>query len=327
MKMEALIESLHRYPGIRRKEAVGRVLRELGDAWRLGGALWGPGDDAAVLPAVAGGFLLLAADAIVQGLVEQDPYHAGRAVVLVNVNDIYAMGGRPLALVSVLAGLAPDAERDVCRGMREECARLRVPVVGGHVSPEGSAPFLAAAILGEARAVLADRNAGPGQSLVLALDLRGERWGETLLNWDSHRTKDAATVCADLGVLCDVAEAGEVVAAKDVSNAGIVGSLAMLLEGPRLGAVLDLDRIVVPGGFTREDWLKMYPSLGYLLVAAPEKAPAVRRRFRERGIWAETVGRTDDSGVLRLRSGGEEAVFLDGSRQSIYASFPRERST
>jgi len=249
-------------------------------------------------------------------------------VVLVNVNHIHPMGRRPLALVSVLAGLAPDAEREVCRGMREECVRLRVPLVGGHVSPDGSSPFLAAAILGQARALLADRNARPGQALLLAVDLRGEPWGATLLNWDSHRAKDPETLCADLGLLCVLAETGEAVAAKDVSNAGIVGSLAMLLEGPRLGGVLDLDRLEVPGGFSLEEWLKVYPSLGYLLVADLERVPAVRGRFLERGIWAEAVGRTDGSGVLRLRWGGEEAVFMDFAAESMYDPGPRgERNT
>jgi len=325
MGLDSLAEELHRFPGVRRKQAVGRVLRELGDVWSLGGALFGPGDDAAVLPSGSGRFLLLAADAIVQELVEQAPFHAGRAVVLVNVNDIYAMGGRPLALVSILAGLGEGLEREVCRGIREECRRLGVPMVGGHVSPEGGAPFVAAAILGEARSLLSDGNARPEQALVLAVDLRGERWGEAMLNWDSHRAKDPRTLAADLELLCVLAESGDAVAARDVSNAGIVGSLAMLLEGPGLGAVLDLDRIAVPHAFTREEWLKVYPSYGYLLVADPQRVPAVLAQFRQRGIWADTVGRSDDSGVLRLRSGNEEVVFMDFSRQSIFSVRQGER--
>jgi selenophosphate synthetase-related protein len=325
MTLESLIEQLHRYPGIRRKKAVGRVLRELGDAWSFGGGLWAPGDDAAVLKSLPDRYHLLAADAIMQDLVRQDPYHAGRAVVLVNVNDIYAMGGRPLALVSVLAGLEEGPEREVCRGIREECRRLDVPMVGGHVSPDGASPFLAAAILGEARALLADRNARPEQTILLAVDLRGERWGDTLLNWDSHRAKDPTALAADLELLCLLAESGMAVSAKDVSNAGIIGSLAMLLEGPGLGAVVDLDRIEVPLPFTREQWLKVYPSYGYLLVADHEKAPSVRERFQDRGIWSEALGRTDDTGVLRLRSGKEEGVFIDFSCQRIFSPPPGEK--
>jgi hypothetical protein len=52
----------------------------------------GPGDDDAVLPDGTG-YLLLAADGIFPVPVMQDPAPAGRAAVLVNANDIYAVGG------------------------------------------------------------------------------------------------------------------------------------------------------------------------------------------------------------------------------------------
>jgi selenophosphate synthetase-related protein len=158
--------------------------------------------------------------------------------------------------------------------------------------------------------------------VLLAGDRRGERWGSYLLNWDSHRAKGPQTIARDLGILPCLAEEGMAAAAKDVSNAGIVGSLAMLLEGAGLGAVLDLDRLEVPPPFTMEEWLKIYPSYGYLLITDTAKVPGVRERFQERGIWADAVGRTDDSGILRLRSREEEAVFIDFSRQSVFSSSP-----
>ena len=57
------------------------------------------GDDAAVLPAQSG-HLLLACEGMHPGLVEEDPWFAGWSGVLVNLSDIAAMGGRPLALVN-----------------------------------------------------------------------------------------------------------------------------------------------------------------------------------------------------------------------------------
>jgi len=318
MKLESLVEELHKFPGICRKQAVGRVLRELGDVWCSDAVLEGPGDDAAVLKTDTDRVLLLAADSIMPLLVQKDPYQAGRAVVLVNVNDIYAMGGRPLAMVSLLAGLGEEEEKVVCQGIRDECRRLRVPLTGGHVSPDGQSPFLAAAILGEARNLLADRNARPGQSILLAMDLRGQRWGDYLLNWDSHNGKDAEILTADLGILCSLAEEGRAVAAKDVSNAGILGSLAMLLENAGLGARVDLDRIRVPHAFTRVDWLKVYPSYGFLIIGDKAGLPAAREMFLQRGIWAEDVGRTDDSGTLRICSGDQEATFMDFRCDSIF---------
>jgi len=318
MRLSSLIEDLQQYPGIRRKKAVGRILRGLEGVWDFGDTILGPGDDAAVLKTDRGRYLLLAADSILPLLVREDPYNAGRSAVLVNANDIYAMGGRPLAMVNLLSGQTEDQEAEILRGMRDECARLRVPMVGGHVSPEGDSPFLAAAVVGEAAALLADRNAGPGQEIVLALDLRGRRWGDFLLNWDSHGAKEADTLCEDLGLLCTLAEESLVVAAKDVSNAGILGSLAMLLEQAGVGASVDLECIRVPDPFSLSDWLKVYPSYGFLLLCDPSAAQEVLERFHGRGIWANRIGKTNRTSRLLLQQEGEEGVLFDFSCAGIF---------
>ncbi len=311
MNLSTLIRRLEALPEIRRKRLVGETLRALQGAWDPGSLLVGPGDDAAVLEAPGGGYLLLAADGILASLVERDPFRAGRAAVLVNVNDVYAMGGRPLALVNVLAGVTGERLAEVCRGIREECRRLGVPMAGGHVSPEGAGPFLAASVLGKAEALLLDRNAGPGLEILLAVDLRGERWGDWLVNLDSNAGKDPETLRRDLEVLCSLAEEGLCAAAKDVSNAGILGTVGMLLENAGLGGWVDLERIEVPGGFDPVEWLRVYPSYGFVLTCEAGSRRAVLERFRERGIWAAAIGRTDGSGRLVLRWKGEEATLFD----------------
>ena len=59
-------------------------------------------------------------------------------------------------------------------------------------------------------------------------------------------------------------------AAKDVSMAGLVGSLAMLLEPNRLGVEVDLDLLPVPAGVPLGDWLGCFPCLR----VPPRCAPA-----------------------------------------------------
>jgi len=317
MKLSALIEDLKCFPGIQRKQAVGRVLEALGGAWDFGSTVIGPGDDAAVLKMDSQRSLLLAADSIMPLLVEKDPFRAGRAAVMVNVNDIYAMGGRPLAMVNLLSGMDENQERSVCSGMKEESRRLQVPMVGGHTSPEGATPFLAASVLGEAKALLADRNARPDQVILLAMDLRGEQWGDYLLNWDSHVKKNPEDLQQDLEILCALAEEGLCVAAKDVSNAGILGSLAMLLEHAGVGATVDLSRIEVPDPFSLSEWLKVYPSYGFLLIGNRQTKKESLDRFSARGIWASEIGRTSSSSKLSLCLEDEEAVLFDFSRQGI----------
>ena len=56
------------------------------------------GDDCAAIPD-GDGYLLFAMEGFVDDFVEAMPWFAGYCGVMVNVSDIYAMGGRPLAVV------------------------------------------------------------------------------------------------------------------------------------------------------------------------------------------------------------------------------------
>lgn len=318
---EQRVRKLAGASAILRKRAAGGVVRLFADVVDFGRTASGPGDDAAVLRKTgAGGYLLLAADSVLPSLVERRPREAGRAAVLVNANDIYAMGGRPLAMVNVLAGLSEEQRDEVIAGMRQECRRLEVPMVGGHVSPEGKEPFVAVSVLGEAESLLEDRRAGPGEKILLAVDLRGKQWGDGILNWDSHESKDSETLQEDLRILCSLAEDGLCTAARDVSNAGITGTLALLLERAGLGAEVFLDRIAVPEGFDLFEWLQAYPSYGFLLLCQPGLEASVLDRFANRGIWAAEIGVTDSSRILRLRLAAQEAVFIDFHREGILSS-------
>src|SRR5580693_9178728 len=112
--------------------AAGRTL-----PWSVTGP-WGGervrlGDDCAAIPD-GDGYLLLAAEGMWPELVAREPRFAGYCAVMVNVSDIYAMGGRPLAIVDALyASDAPSAE-PIWAGMADAAARLGVPVVGGHTN-------------------------------------------------------------------------------------------------------------------------------------------------------------------------------------------------
>ncbi|MFH7168792.1 AIR synthase related protein, partial [Klebsiella pneumoniae] len=56
------------------------------------------GDDCAAIPD-GDGHLLLAIEGFLDGFVAADPYFAGFCGVMVNVSDIAAMGGTPVAVV------------------------------------------------------------------------------------------------------------------------------------------------------------------------------------------------------------------------------------
>ena len=95
-----IARAVREYEGVRRKHAIGEMVR----AVRIDspGILASFGEDAAVIEH-GNEVLLLAADGIWSRLMEADPYWAGYCSVLVNIHDIAAMGGRPIAMVAMSA--------------------------------------------------------------------------------------------------------------------------------------------------------------------------------------------------------------------------------
>jgi selenophosphate synthetase-related protein len=75
------------------------------------------GDDYAAMPDPSGGFLLLAAEGLLRSFVADDPWFAGYSAVMVNISDVCAMGGRPLAVADVLWTPNHETARPVWEGM------------------------------------------------------------------------------------------------------------------------------------------------------------------------------------------------------------------
>jgi hypothetical protein len=87
------------------------------------------GDDGVPVP---GSDLVAACDAIVPSMVERDPEWAGWCAVLVNVNDLCAMGAVPVGLLDALGARDASFAARVLSGLRRGAAAWGVPVLGGH---------------------------------------------------------------------------------------------------------------------------------------------------------------------------------------------------
>ena len=121
----------------------------------------------------------------------------------------------------------------------------------------------------------------------------------------------------DVRVLADIADDGSCVAAKDISMAGLVGSLAMLLEHGRYGVTVDLDFLPRPAGVSLERWLTCFPSFGFLLCVPPGREADCIRPFRQRGLEASVVGEIDSSGQVALRVGPDRVTVIDLSTYTV----------
>lgn len=266
------------------------------------------GDDAAAIPD-GDGFLLLAAEGILPSLVRRNPYLAGRCAVLANVNDVYAMGGRPIALVDVI-GAEGEAAHELCRGMRDAAARYRVPVVGGHVLRTSTDVSLSAAVLGRARSLVTSFDAVPGDRLVLVTNDDG-LWLADHGFWNATLARNEASLPGDLELLPRAAEAGWVRSGKDVSMSGLSGTVLMLAEASGVGARLDLDAAAPPPGVPIVPWLLAFMSYGFVLAVRPEALDALVAPFHARGLRAADVGCITAGSAVVLCRGRQEATLWD----------------
>jgi selenophosphate synthetase-related protein len=293
-------------PGLRAKAQIALV----GES--LGGTDWvsGPGDDGAVLD----GGVVACGEALFPPFVRADPHGAGFAAVLTNVNDLAAMGAEPLGIVDTVVGTEAVA-RDALAGMREAAALFDVPIVGGHLTIHDGEPAISAFGIGSTPAALSVTRAEPGQSLVVAAALDGAMRPDFPFFPAYERRRNR---CAgDVRLLPALAADGAAVAAKDISMAGLVGSLAMLLEPTGLGVTVDVQAVPAPPGVPLTAWFNCFPSFGFLLCVPPGREGGCVAAFAGRGLAAAVVGTLDDGGELALRRNGERVPVLRPAESAV----------
>lgn len=314
MSAQQLCDFLRDSRGFAHKRDISDIVTALGAALPGGSAALAQavpvGDDCAAIPDGQGGYLLLAIEGLVEDFITRMPWFAGYCSVMVNVSDIYAMGGRPTAVVNALWSHGMDPAGAMLQGMARASQTYGVPIVGGHSNNRSERPQLAVAILGQAQALLTSFNATPGDKLVMAVDLRGA-FEEPFPYWNASTTAPATRLRGDLELLPRLAEDGVCDAAKDISMAGAVGTAMMLLECSQVGAVIDVDAIPRPNGVPLQRWLAAFPSYGFVLSVRTEHLGEVLTRFAVRDIACSVVGDVTATREVHLRHAGGQAMLWD----------------
>jgi AIR synthase-related protein len=282
--------------------------RTTNSAWFASSSAILNGDDAAALPD-GEGYVLFAAEGMRAEFLAADPWFCGFCSVMVNLNDIAAMGGRPWAITDVLFMGSGENER-VLEGMVAASEAFGVPIVGGHTSRVAGNSFLAVSVLGKARRLISGHAARVGQELIVAVDLRGAFRGLGG-NFNAATTASAEQLRRQLALLPELAEAGLVSAGKDISMAGVCGSLLMMLETSHVGASLDLGKLPAPPGVEAFRWLNAFPSFGFVLSVDSSAVAEVCARFEAAGIACAAVGEVTADPRLELRYGKERALYWD----------------
>jgi hypothetical protein len=156
-----------------------------------------------------------------------------------------------------------------------------------------------------------------GDDLILAVDLKGDKGCRSVVSWDANSGKTPEELLHRLETLPLIAERELAQAAKDVSNAGILGTLSIMMENSGKGAIIDLTSIPKPAEIELSDWLVCFQSFGFVLSVSPKHSETVIDLFKDREITAAIIGKVIDDPIVTLKNGLASKVLFDFKRDKI----------
>ncbi len=267
----------------------------------------GPGDDTAALALAPGAPCLVTTDMLLEGscfrLAEAGPRRVGRKAMAVNLSDIAAMAGRPVAAV-VSVGLPRRGGRSLAeelyRGLREVADAFGTAVVGGDTNSWDGPLVISVTLLGEATARGPVRRSGarPGDWLLVTGPLGGSIRGKHLDFTPRVREALRLHEVADLRAMIDVSD-------------GLAADVNHLCEESRCGAVLRAEAVPISEAARGMDdgRLPLEHALGdgedfeLVFAAAPADGERLLRTQPVPGVTLHQIGECVESG-LWLEEGG-----------------------
>jgi selenide, water dikinase len=302
----------------------------------------GTGDDAAVYVLPGGPALVQTVDFFTP--IVDDPYDWGRIAAANAFSDVYAMGGRPLMALNLVAWPVDDLPLDllvrVLDGGAATAREAGVVILGGH-SIHDPEPKYGMAVTGVVDPNLIVRNSTmvPGDRLFLTKPL-GLGIISTAIKRQMATVEQRSAAVQTMATLnASAAEAmmeARPSAATDVTGFGLLGHLQIALAAseasaridaravPLLPGTLELaERGVVPAG-TRKNHAFVTPNVdwgpltvaeqlvladaqtsGGLLISVPEeRSSPLRDALERRGIAPAEVGRVLPGPPGRIEIGG-----------------------
>lgn len=201
----------------------------------------GIGDDCAGLALTPGAEVLVTTDMLMEGrhfrLGEASPTEVGYKALAVNLSDIAAMAGIPVAAFVAIAlprSTAVEVARGLLDGMMPLLERFGVALAGGDTNAWDGPLVVSVTLIGEATPRGAVRRSGarPGDTVLVTGPLGGSLSGRHLR--PMPRIAEALAL----------AEAASIHAMLDLSD-GLAGDLAHILAESGVGATLDAASIPI----------------------------------------------------------------------------------
>lgn len=297
----------------------------------------GIGDDAAVLPAGSAGWLV-SQDMLVEEIHFRwdwaTPEQVGLKAAHVNMSDIAAMGGQPVAALTSLAvpqALSSEVLEDVYRGLTRAFDPFGVVIVGGDTVGTVDRLVLDVTIMGTAgpSGAVLRRGARPGDRILVSGRLGASYAGYMLLShgaaWPGDGIDARSVLTAHLEPQARVALGQRVApwvhAMTDVSD-GLALEVREITQFGSVGADIALDQLpicratrAVAERFQSDgDDYALYGGEDYelLMTAPPSHLRELRQVAGDLGVALTEIGVVTDRQGIRWLKDGEEVAVRDG---------------
>jgi selenide,water dikinase len=303
------------------------------------------GDDAAVYVLPWGPALIQTVDFFTP--IVDDAFDWGRIAAANAFSDVYAMGGRPVTALNLVAWPVKELSLDLLARVLEGGATVAreagVAVVGGHSIHDPEPKYgMAVTGLAEPDRIVRNSTMSAGDRLFLTKPL-----GMGIITTALKRgvaTAEQVTVAVETMTKLNAPAAEAMVeagasAATDVTGFGLLGHLQIALAGSGVSAEIDASRVplidgttelanegIVPSG-TRSNYLFVSPNVewgdlpeaeqlvlsdaqtsgGLLIAVAPGRAATLSRALESRGVRASQIGAIEGGPAGRIRVEGRLA--------------------
>lgn len=182
-----------------------------------------------------------------------DPYSFGQVAAANAISDIYAMGGKPLTALNIVAfpirTLDKQVLADILRGAGDKMKEAGVTLVGGH-SIDDNEPKFGLAVTGLVHPDKVKTNAGakPGNKLILTKPI-GVGILTTAIKKDKLNEDEVRQVTEVMATLnktaAETMEPFNVLSCTDVTGFGLMGHALEMAKGSGVGIRLFADGVPV----------------------------------------------------------------------------------
>jgi selenide, water dikinase len=215
-----------------------------------------------------------------------DPYDFGRIAATNALSDVYAMGGRPLMAINLVAWsleeLGGEVLREVLRGGADAAAAAGVPITGGH-SIDDREPKYGLAVTGTVHpdGVIRNSTARAGDELFLTKPVGGGAASTAMKRGTAPERVAAAAVEVMTTLNAEAARQAAAAGASamtDVTGFGLLGHLRELAEASGVAAEVEAGAV---------------PAIDGVLELLRGAEPPIAGGTRRNRAWIEEVASFD----------------------------------